>query len=69
MMPEWYQLDSSSTMSEQQESAKKKNFKLRHGIIVQLRDAVMRAIGVVITETGMSKLSVSTNSFKDKEEM
>ena len=25
MMPEWHQFDSSSTMSEQQESAKKKN--------------------------------------------
>ena len=27
MMPEWHQLDSSSTMSEQQESAKKKTLK------------------------------------------
>ena len=42
---------------------------LRHGTIVQLRDAVKRAIGVRMTETGRSKLSVSTNSFKDKEEM
>ena len=29
MMPEWHQLDSSSTMPQQQESTKKKNFKIK----------------------------------------
>ena len=34
MMPEWHQLDSSSTMSKQQESAKKKNFKIKFQVIL-----------------------------------
>ena len=34
MMPELHQLDSSSTMSEQQESAKKKNFKIKFQVIL-----------------------------------
>ena len=33
---------------------------------MHIRDAVVRAIDVEVTETGRSKLSVSTNSFKDK---
>ena len=34
MMPEWHQLDSSCTMSEQQESVKKKNFKIKFQVIL-----------------------------------
>ena len=34
MMPEWHQLDSSSTMHGQQESTKKKNFKIKFQVIL-----------------------------------
>ena len=34
MMPEWLQLDSSCTMSEQQESVKKKNLKIKFQVIL-----------------------------------
>ena len=34
MMPEWHQLDSSSTMPQQQESKKKKNFKIKFQVIL-----------------------------------
>ena len=34
MMPEWHQLDSSSTMSKQQESAKKKKFKIKFQVML-----------------------------------
>ena len=34
MMPDWHQLDSSITMSKQQESAKKKTFKIKFQVIL-----------------------------------
>ena len=34
MMPEWHQLNSSSTMPEQQESTEKKNFKIKFQVIL-----------------------------------
>ena len=34
MMPEWLQLDSSSTMPKQKESTKKKNFKIKFKVIL-----------------------------------
>ena len=34
MMPEWHQLDSSSTMPKQKESTKKKNFKIKFQVIL-----------------------------------
>ena len=34
MMPEWHQLDSSSTMPKQKESAKKKNFKIKFQVLL-----------------------------------
>ena len=34
MMPEWYQLDSSITLSQQQESTKKINFKIKIQVIL-----------------------------------
>ena len=34
MMPEWHHSDSSSTMPKQQESTKKKNFKIKFQVIL-----------------------------------
>ena len=40
-MPEWHQLDSSGTMSKQQESAKKKNFKIKFQVILVFYRTIM----------------------------